>query len=411
MAMITDASIRAAIKSAASTGRPATLRDPGRRGDGRLCLMVRPARHKPIVEWYAAFYRDGRRHMLKIGNYPKIRLADARRIYSDEYEPVISAGEDPRGPDYDGDGPGTVGQLFAAYVANMKGQGKTSWAEYQRALLTAKYAAADALGREREARDIKPRDIAGYLARMYKRGSRAHAGHLRAYMHAAFQWGMKSAHDYTQSGTARDWGITANPVSAVPRDNAATKPGTRHLSPDELRAFWVWLEAHPCQSSSVLQLLIATGQRVTELTDLSRDQYNADEGLLVWNKTKAGRPHVLPLPRVAGALLDALPTSTAGLYFPQPGRPGKPMTHFTVRHHCKEYVDEAGVQHFSPRDLRRTWKTLAGLAGISKDIRDRLQNHALRDVSSMHYDRHEYLAEKRAAMKVWSDWLDGVLSK
>jgi hypothetical protein len=29
------------------------------------------------------------------------------------------------------------------------------------------------------------------------------------------------------------------------------------------------------------------------------------------------------------------------------------------------------------RDLRRTWKTLAGKAGVPKDIRDRIQNHAL----------------------------------
>jgi hypothetical protein len=31
--------------------------------------------------------------------------------------------------------------------------------------------------------------------------------------------------------------------------------------------------------------------------------------------------------------------------------------------------------------LRRTWKTLAGKAGVPKEIRDRIQNHALQDVS------------------------------
>jgi hypothetical protein len=39
------------------------------------------------------------------------------------------------------------------------------------------------------------------------------------------------------------------------------------------------------------------------------------------------------------------------------------------------------------RDLRRTWKTLAGQAGLSKEIRDRLQNHTLQDVSSKGDDR------------------------
>lgn len=50
------------------------------------------------------------------------------------------------------------------------------------------------------------------------------------------------------------------------------------------------------------------------------------------------------------------------------------------------------------RDLRRTWKTLAGKAGIAKEIRDRIQNHSLQDVSSKNYDRWTYMPEKRAAM-------------
>ncbi|STI85422.1 integrase [Escherichia coli] len=52
-------------------------------------------------------------------------------------------------------------------------------------------------------------------------------------------------------------------------------------------------------------------------------------------------------------------------------------------------------------DLRRTCKTLMGEAGISKEIRDRIQNHALNDVSSKHYDRYDYLPEKRRALEIW----------
>ena len=51
------------------------------------------------------------------------------------------------------------------------------------------------------------------------------------------------------------------------------------------------------------------------------------------------------------------------------------------------YIRETGAKLFTARDLRRTWKTLAGAAGISKETRDRLQSHALSDVSSKHYDR------------------------
>ena len=41
---------------------------------------------------------------------------------------------------------------------------------------------------------------------------------------------------------------------------------------------------------------------------------------------------------------------------------------------------------------------MAGKAGVPKEIRDRLQNHPLQDVSSKHYDRWNYMAGKRAGM-------------
>jgi hypothetical protein len=69
------------------------------------------------------------------------------------------------------------------------------------------------------------------------------------------------------------------------------------------------------------------------------------------------------------------------------------------------------MDRFSPRDLRRTFKTLAGKAGISKEIRDRLQNHSLQDVSSLHYDKYDYLREKRESMDIWNDYLMGILDK
>jgi hypothetical protein len=73
-------------------------------------------------------------------------------------------------------------------------------------------------------------------------------------------------------------------------------------------------------------------------------------------------------------------------------------------------ADRPEFPRFTPRDLRRTWKTLAGDAGISKEMRDRLQNHSKSDVSSRHYDRYEYLPEKRAAMETWSAYLDRVIA-
>ncbi|WP_309665391.1 hypothetical protein [Tabrizicola sp.] len=65
---------------------------------------------------------------------------------------------------------------------------------------------------------------------------------------------------------------------------------------------------------------------------------------------------------------------------------------------------------FSPRDLRRTFETIAGSFGLSLEIRNRLQGHGMSDVGSVHYDRYDYLTEKRTAMLVWTRSLRRLLS-
>ena len=73
--------------------------------------------------------------------------------------------------------------------------------------------------------------------------------------------------------------------------------------------------------------------------------------------------------------------------------------------------DREVIPFVTNRDLRRTWKTLAGKAGLSKEIRDRLQSHKLQDVSSKSYDRWNYMPEKRAAMAKWDKFARVLLSK
>jgi hypothetical protein len=74
-----------------------------------------------------------------------------------------------------------------------------------------------------------------------------------------------------------------------------------------------------------------------------------------------------------------------------------------------KFIVETGTPHFIDRDFRRTSKTLGRAAGMSKEIRDRLQNHSRSDVSSKHYDKWEYAPEKRAATVVWEKFVDNIL--
>jgi hypothetical protein len=48
---------------------------------------------------------------------------------------------------------------------------------------------------------------------------------------------------------------------------------------------------------------------------------------------------------------------------------------------------------------------------VSKEIRDRIQNHALQDVSSRSYDRWNYMREKHAGMTKWDRFIRSLLAR
>jgi integrase len=88
-----------------------------------------------------------------------------------------------------------------------------------------------------------------------------------------------------------------------------------------------------------------------------------------------------------------------------------PISRHTFRQGVSRIIKRTSLDPFQPRDLRRTWKTLAAKAGLGLELRARIQGHALSDVGSRHYDRHDYLPEKQNAMNKWSRWLSKQLEQ
>jgi isopentenyl-diphosphate delta-isomerase len=61
---------------------------------------------------------------------------------------------------------------------------------------------------------------------------------------------------------------------------------------------------------------------------------------------------------------------------------------------------------FGLRDLRRTAETALARMGVSKDVRGQIQSHGLGGVQTRHYDRHDYMQEKTAALDAWVRYLE-----
>ncbi|MGO4287673.1 tyrosine-type recombinase/integrase, partial [Bosea sp. TAB14] len=351
-------------------------------------------------------WRDQKRLKKKLGSYPAMSLAQAREVFKRDFAGPIQKG---RSIKVAGDTrPGTVGDLFEAYAKHLKDSEKSSWKEAEKGLNKI----ADLLGRHRPARDIEPDEVSDVIRPIFERGKKSMADHVRSYIRSAYSWGLKSEHDY-RSNSPRRFHLVMNPAAGIPTEPKVV--GTRWLDEDEFLRLYRWLECpdtpvHPPYTRAV-RILMLTGQRVEEIARLHVDQWDAREKIIDWSKTKNGKPHAIPVPDTAAELIESIKPNEHGWFFPSAMDPERPVSHGTLYSFMWRQRERQVIPIVTNRDLRRTWKTLAGKAGVSKEIRDRLQNHTLQDVSSKSYDRWNYMPEKRAAMKKWNAFVTKLLTK
>lgn len=406
MGSLTDSMIRAALKRVLRSRKEEVLADGEGRGVGRLTLVLKPMPKRVTASWVVQQWRGGQRTKVTIGAYPAMPLAEAREVFERDFADAIQKGVTIRAA---ADARvGSLGDLFDGYVAHLRDNGKSSWRDVEKCLQRC----ADVLGRDRPAREVSTEEIISVLRPIYERGRRAMADHVRGALRAAFSWGLKSEHDY-RSRSPRRFRLIHNPAADIPTEPKTV--GTRCLSEAEFVRLYRWLECpdspvHPPYTRAV-RILMLTGRRVEEIARLHIDQWDAKERIIDWSKTKNGKPHAIPAPKLAAELIESITPNEYGWFFPSAMDPSKPVSAGTLYSFMWRQRDRGVIPIVTNRDLRRTWKTLAGKAGVSKEIRNRLQNHRLQDVSSKSYDRWNYMPEKRAGMKKWDAWVTKLLTK
>jgi integrase len=403
--MLTEKQIQAAMRTVTSE---TVLNDSAAgRGGGSLRLRIRKGTKGPNATWFAVWWAEKKQASKTLGRYPDTGLADARRKYEIEVRDVLLAGRDPNAVIVQAELP-TVEKLFQGYIQALRDKGSVTADEYERQLLTGGFNAVDQLGRAKIAAAVEPADIAAALTIGMKRGARRTTDQQRTAMAAAFTWGMKSTNDYTIEHRI-DWGLKYNPVSAVPRDQGANRVRERNLTADEVRHVW---NSAPDQTGDVLRLVLATGQRVKEC--LTVEGCDVDLKARLWTipapKTKGRKTmHLVPLTAQAVALFETL-IALEGSGWLFPSRAGAKGPIIGIPSVSRGASRMEGIAKFQPRDLRRTWKSRAGDAGIDRFTRDLIQQHARTDTGSKHYDRYDYLPQMREAMGKWEAWLDQVLA-
>lgn len=367
------------------------------RGEGVLILKVRPNGTK---EYYFQRHVAGKKKLTKVGVWPTLSLVEARESCREQRTKVIAGG--------------TFNDLLDAYVSKLTGENAASTDDVQwsfKRYVTEPFPNLAIL----PACAIGPGEIRDIITRMIERGITTYCNRVRSRLHAAFQMGLEqefNPRNYHQDGLK--FGLQNNPVASIPVQDDWERPGDRTLTVEELATLWQLLPEKLSLTTAVLiQFLIASGgQRPEQLLAVERQQYYKDHLLIRNKKGRDGEraAHAVPYNKLMRQSLHTMSEISSTSVYPFEGKnEGKSLhANSLSRAVTKLYGRHAEKfeEPFTLRDLRRTCKTLMGVAGISKELRDRIQGHAFSDVSSKHYDRYDYFKEKKSGLARWSTWLE-----
>lgn len=188
----------------------------------------------------------------------------------------------------------------------------------------------------------------------------------------------------------------------------------RKLSADEVRALWAALETMSPTIRDIYRLLLLTGCRLTEITELEpREVHWRDDKIVVpASRTKSKRRLVLPLTDWTRSILDAHKTEkrtffrsvTDGTFVLESKIRKSVEAAMLVEYRKLLGNPKASIERWTPHDLRRTMQSVMADEGIDELTIEAVVNHSP-GVMAKTYQISDRLKEKKTALDVWERWL------
>lgn len=368
-------------------------------GDGNgLHLYVRPSGKS----WLFVFTFDGKRRKMALGNFPAVTLADARERAA-EARTLLAKGVDPVAlRDAPPASSKTLNDLIKAYLGTLQGKPSHRQAES----LFRNHVPQDL--KDKPAAEISTDDLANVLSKLVSAGKVRSAAVLRSYTARAFKLAYGAGRNPNTPPALRGFGLTNDPASLI----TAIEGGTgntceRCLSITELREYARRLAALPDTQEKDVALIAfyAGGQRVTQLL---RGTVSLDGSALILMDSKGRRaqPRLHRIPVAKGGKLATLINNRTGRLW---DIPEAEIEDAQLRVSGLVRLINKGMdgEDFNIRDTRRSIETALVAAGVSLDVTAQLLSHALGGLQHRNYLRHDFDMEKRRALAILEQIIDG----
>tara|TARA_Y100000782_G_scaffold112171_1_gene141759 strand:- start:4345 stop:5580 length:1236 start_codon:yes stop_codon:yes gene_type:complete len=404
------------IKALKAKDKRYVLTESGNYGEGRLQIRVSESGAKTFRVQY---HINGKRKVIGLGNYPAVDLKKARSkhakiavLLSDNIDPQEHQLETQKA-EFESSAKRTMLQMLADFNVFIS----TRWAE-------STIDRTEKLIKRNINPFIKPelmpdeftidmaRDI---IYRVYNRGAKEQARLVRSVLMSILKFAIDFDNSPEQYKKPNLYDIKTNFIRDINFETPKNK-GERWLNEAELKKVWN-ADDLPYYTHQYIKLaLLLGGQRVNEVYgsyvsdfDLKNKTFTIPASRI---KVQQRGDHIVPLCETAIPIIKELmqQSGKAGQMFPHRDNPTATAHVSTLRMAILRWCEKNDVPPFNPRDLRRTCKTLMGKAGIDKINRDILQQHNKFDVSSVHYDRYDYMREKCNSINIWEKFINCIIN-
>lgn len=424
------------IKNSKSGANTIRLRDnssdPALKG---FMLQILSSGLKTFVLSYTS-PESGKRRFMKLGTYPAMSLKEGRES-ARQARQLLDRGLDPityaeqlklkaLSLEENQNKLGSVEQLFNFYILDLEMDNKRS----SKQVKSIYFRDIDPSIGQIKCCEVTTDQITDILATIENRGAPTLANRTRSYLRSAFTFGQhcNSLPRWKKNKDLPNFNIGINPVIDTKKAVGENRVANNFLSKDEVKALWgsIGVDAMSADMALAIKFLISTGQRVEEVLGASWAEFDQEE--LMWTipaerrknkgKNKSKEPHLVPITDFHIRLLNEIKqySGNSKLLFPHHLDRNKPRTSDSLSQAVYRFCSPQGKSKrapfpkFVPRDLRRTWKTLAGSIGIGLEVRNKIQGHAFQDIGSIHYDRYDYLKEKKLGIEQWTHWLETLIN-
>jgi integrase len=386
------------IRQAKPAAKPFRLAD-----SGGLLIEVRPNGSKL---WRYAYRIGGKPNLFALGAYPEVTLQDARTAHA-KARALVQAGTHPA---HDraralGAAVSASGDHFRAVAeewidAKITKENRPGWsAKYEDQVRS--YFDRDVypkVGR-RPIRSITSAEWLAVVRAIADRGAESAAILVRQLVSQVYVYAVSN--------------LRADIDPTWPIRRAIIKPQVQHASAqdrDTIRDMLQRVAAYGGNRTTTiaLGLLLRTFVRTVELRRAPWSEFDLDAALwtIPAERMKKRRIHLVPLaPQVVELLRELHDITGANVHlFPNNRRPKDVMTATTVNRALEHMGYPSG--YFTGHDFRATASTHLHEMGYRSDVVEMQMAHAKTDKVGAAYNHAEYLPERIAMMKEWSEWIE-----